>query len=59
MGSAAVKAVELTLEGSEPVLTGFGSASITAEGGAPEAVAQALAGLKGRARRCVAGVGGQ
>jgi len=54
-----VKAVELTLEGSEPVLTGFGSASITAEGGAPEAVAQALAGLKGRARRCVAGVGGQ
>lgn len=59
VGSAVVKAVELTLEGSEPVLTGFGRAEVTAEGGAPAAVSQALASLRGRARRCVTGVGGQ
>ena len=54
-----VKAVELSLLGSEPVLTGFGRAEIPPGGSVAEAVSAALATLRGRTTRCVSGVGGQ
>jgi type IV pilus assembly protein PilM len=59
LGSSVVKAVELSLLGSEPVLTGFGRAEIPPGGSLAEAVSEALATLRGRTKRCVSGVGGQ
>ena len=59
LGSSVVKAVELSLLGSEPVLTGFGRAEIPPGGSLEEAVTAALATLRGRTKRCVSGVGGQ
>ena len=54
-----VKAVEITLEGPEPIITGFGRAEISPSGGVEEAVAQVFAENKFRGKRVCAGVSGQ
>lgn len=59
IGSSVVKAVELTLQGAEPILTGFGRAEIPSGGSVEDAVTEALSTLRGKTKRCVSGVGGQ
>lgn len=59
LGSSVVKAVEITLEGPEPVVTGFGRAEIPPGGSAEEAVAQVFSEGKFKSKRVVTGVSGQ
>jgi type IV pilus assembly protein PilM len=59
LGSSVVKAVEITLEGPEPVITGFGRAEIPPGGSVLEAVTQVFAENKFKSKRVCTGVGGQ
>lgn len=59
LGSSVVKAVEISLEGPEPVITGFGRAEIPPGGRVDEAVQQVFSESKFRSKRVVAGVSGQ
>lgn len=59
LGSSVVKAVEITLEGPEPVITGFGRAELPPGGSVQEVVAQVFAENKFRSKRVCAGVSGQ
>lgn len=59
LGSSVVKAVEITLEGPEPVITGFGRAEIPPGGSVEEAVEQVFKENKFRSKRVVTGVAGQ
>lgn len=59
LGSSVVKAVEISLDGPEPVITGFGRAEIPPGGNAAEAVRQVFSENKFRSKRVVAGVAGQ
>ncbi|MCP3916930.1 MAG: type IV pilus assembly protein PilM [bacterium] len=54
-----VKAVEISLEGPEPVITGFSRAEIPPGGSVEEAVAQVFAEGKFKSKRVVTGVAGQ
>ena len=54
-----VKAVEITLEGPEPVITGFGRAEIPPGGSVEEAVQQVFKENKFRSKRVATGVSGQ
>jgi type IV pilus assembly protein PilM len=59
VGSTVVKAVELTLDGSEPVVTGFARVEIPPGGSQAEAVATAFAEGKFRTKQVVTSVSGQ
>ncbi|MDA1264391.1 MAG: type IV pilus assembly protein PilM [Planctomycetota bacterium] len=59
LGSSVVKAVEITLEGPEPVITGFGRAEIPPGGSVQDAVEQVFAENKFRSKRVCTGVSGQ
>jgi type IV pilus assembly protein PilM len=59
LGSSVVKAVEITLDGQEPVITGFGRAEIAPGGSVAEAVAQVFGQGRFRSKRVVTGVAGQ
>lgn len=59
LGSSVVKAVELTLEGPEPVVTGFGRAEIPQGGSQADAVEALFRENRFRTRRCVTAVSGQ
>jgi type IV pilus assembly protein PilM len=59
MGSSVVKAVEITLEGPEPVVTGFAHVEIPPGGSLTDAVAQAFKSGKFRSKRVVTAVSGQ
>lgn len=59
LGSSVVKAVELSLDGPEPVVTGFSRVEITPGGTLAEAVAAAFREGRFRSRRVVTSVAGQ
>ncbi len=59
VGSTVIKAVELTLDGSEPVLTGFARVEIPPGGSQAEAVATAFKEGKFRTKQVVTSVSGQ
>ncbi len=59
LGSSVVKAVEITLEGPEAVVTGFGRIEVPPGGSPSEAVASLLKEGKFRSKRVVTGVSGQ
>lgn len=59
LGSQVVKAVEITLEGSEPVITGFARAEIPAGGDRSEAIAQVFSKGRFRGKNVVTSVSGQ
>ena len=59
LGSSVVKAVEITLDGHEPVISGFGRAEIPPGGNVAEAVAQVFGQGRFRSKRVVTGVAGQ
>lgn len=59
LGSAVVKAVELTLEGPEPVVTGFARAEIPPGGSVAEAVAACFQSGKFKSKKVVTSVAGQ
>jgi type IV pilus assembly protein PilM len=59
LGTSVVKAVELTLDGPEPVVTGFARSEIPPGGSIEEAVAQVFEEGKFRSKRIVTGVSGQ
>ena len=59
LGSSVVKAVELTMEGSEPVVTGFARAEIPPGGSVQEAMAQVFGEGRFKGKRVVTGVSGQ
>jgi len=59
LGSSVVKAVEITLDGPEPVITGFGRAEIPPGGSCQEAVARVFDESKFRSKRVATGVSGQ
>jgi type IV pilus assembly protein PilM len=59
LGSQVVKAVEITLEGPEPVITGFARVEIPPGGDKAAAVAEAWKRGKFRARSVVTSVAGQ
>jgi len=59
LGSSVVKAVEITLEGPEPVITGFGRAEIPPGGSIGETIEQVFKENKFRSKRVVTGVAGQ
>lgn len=59
VGSTVVKAVELTLDGSEPVVTGFARVEIPPGGSQAEAVATAFTEGKFRTKQVVTSVSGQ
>ncbi len=59
LGSSVVKAVEIALEGPEPVITGFGRAEIPPGGSVQETVAQLFKENRFRGKRVCAGVSGQ
>jgi len=59
LGSAVVKAVEISLEGPEPVITGFGRAEIPPGGDTAEAVGQVFREGSFKSKRVVTGVSGQ
>jgi type IV pilus assembly protein PilM len=59
LGSSVVKAVELTLEGPEPVVTGFARAEIPPGGSVAEAVATCFQTGKFKSKRVVTSVAGQ
>lgn len=58
LGSSVVKAVELTLEGTEPVITGFSRVELPPGGSLDEAVKQVFKEGKFRSKRVVTGVSG-
>lgn len=59
LGSSVVKAVEITMQGPEPVVTGFARAEIPAGGSPADAVAAVFRNGKFKARKVVTGVSGQ
>lgn len=59
LGSSVVKAVEVTLDGPEPVITGFARAEIPQGGNLQEAVAACLQQGKFKSKKVVAAVSGQ
>ncbi|MEE2940301.1 MAG: type IV pilus assembly protein PilM [Planctomycetota bacterium] len=59
LGSSVVTAVELTLEGNEPVITGFSRVELPPGGSVDEAVKQVFKEGKFRSKRVVTGVSGQ
>jgi type IV pilus assembly protein PilM len=59
LGSSVVKAIEITLEGPEPVVTGFARVEIPPGGSQAEAVATAFREGKFRSKRVVTSVSGQ
>jgi len=59
MGSSVVKAVEISLEGPEPVVTGFAHVEIPPGGSLSDAVAQAFKTGKFKSKRVVTAVSGQ
>lgn len=59
VGSSVVKAVEITLDGPEPVVTGFARVEIPPGGTAGEAIATAFKEGKFRTKRVVTSVAGQ
>ena len=59
LGSSVVKAIELTLEGDEPVITGFSRVEVPPGGSVDEAVSQVFKEGKFRSKRVVTGVSGQ
>ncbi|MFN0242794.1 MAG: type IV pilus assembly protein PilM [Planctomycetota bacterium] len=59
IGSSVVKAVEITLEGPEPVITGFARVEIPPGGSAAEAIATAFREGKFKTKRVVTSVSGQ
>ena len=59
LGSQVVKAVEITLEGSEPVITGFARAEIPTGGDRSEAIAQVFSKGRFRGKSVVTSVSGQ
>jgi len=58
LGSSVVKAVEITLDGPEPVITGFGRVEIPPGGSVEEAVSQVFQEGTFRSKRVVTGVSG-
>lgn len=59
LGTSVVKAVEITLEGHEPVITGFSRVELPPGGSLDEAVRQVFKEGKFRSKRVVTGVSGQ
>lgn len=59
IGSSVVKAVEITLEGPEPVITGFARVEIPPGGSPAEAIATAFREGKFKTKRVVTSVSGQ
>ena len=59
LGSSVVKAVEITLEGQEPVITGFSRAELPPGGSIDDAVKQVFKEGRFRSKRVVSGVSGQ
>lgn len=59
LGSSVVKAVEITLEGPEPVVTGFGRVELPPDGNVAEAIATVFREGKFRSKRVVTAVSGQ
>ena len=59
LGSSVVKAVEITMQGPEPVVTGFARAEIPTGGSPSDAVAAVFRTGKFRGRKVVTGVSGQ
>jgi type IV pilus assembly protein PilM len=59
LGSQVVKAVEISLEGHEPVLTGFATAEIPPGGDVTDAVGQAMKAGQFRTRNVATSVSGQ
>jgi len=59
IGSSVVKAIEITLEGHEPVITGFGRVELPPGGSVEEAIRQIFKENKFRTKRVVTGVSGQ
>jgi type IV pilus assembly protein PilM len=59
LGSSVVKAVEISLEGPEPVITGFARVEISPGGSLAEAVAQTFKAGKFKSKRVVSAVSGQ
>ncbi|MGD2017889.1 MAG: type IV pilus assembly protein PilM [Planctomycetota bacterium] len=59
LGSSVVKAVEITLEGQEPVITGFSRAELPPGGSVDDAVKQVFKEGRFRSKRVVSGVSGQ
>ncbi len=59
LGGQVVKAVEITLDGSEPVITGFARAEIPAGGDRVEAIAQVFSKGKFKTKNVVTSVSGQ
>lgn len=59
LGGQVVKAVEITLEGPEPVITGFARAEIPAGGDRSEAIAKVIQSGKFRSKNVVTSVSGQ
>jgi len=59
LGSSVVKAVEITMQGPEPVVTAFARAEIPSGGSPADAVASVFRTGKFKARKVVTGVSGQ
>lgn len=59
LGGQSVKAVEITLDGSEPVITGFSRAEIPAGGDRSEAIAQVFQKGRFKTKHVVTSVSGQ
>lgn len=59
LGSSVVKAVEITMQGPEPVVTGFARAEIPPGGSPVDAVAAVFRNGKFRSKKVVTGVSGQ
>lgn len=59
LGSSVVKAVEISIEGQEPVITGFSRVELPPGGSLDEAVKQVFKEGKFRSKRVVTGVSGQ
>jgi type IV pilus assembly protein PilM len=59
LGSSVVKAVEITMQGPEPVVTGFARAEVPPGGSPADAVAGIFRGGKIKAKKVVTGVSGQ
>jgi type IV pilus assembly protein PilM len=59
LGSSVVKAVELSLDGPEPVITGFARAEVPPGGNVQEAIAACLAAGKFKTKKVVTSMSGQ
>ena len=59
LGSSVVKAVEITLDGHEPVISAFGRAEIPPGGDVSQAIAQVFGQGRFKSKRVVTGVSGQ